>query len=113
MLVRIEDVGKTYALGIQVVTALKNVNLNIDEGAFLAIAGPSGSGKSTLLNLIGLIDIPTHGRILIDEREVSGRTPDAATRNARLLVRVLSGEVTPEQRPPPSGPPRRGRPRPR
>src|SRR4051794_3051655 len=43
----------------------------------------------------------------------SGRTPDAAPRNARLLVRVLSGEVTPEQRPPPSGPPRRGRPRPR
>ena len=43
----------------------------------------------------------------------SGRTPDAATRNARLLVRVLSGEVTPEQRPPPSGPPRQGRPRPR
>src|SRR4051794_17175554 len=43
----------------------------------------------------------------------SGRTTEAATRNARLLVRVLSGEVTPEQRPPPSGPPRRGRPRPR
>jgi uncharacterized protein YecE (DUF72 family) len=43
----------------------------------------------------------------------SGRTTEAATRNARLLVRVLSGEVTPERRPPPSGPPRKGRPRPR
>jgi uncharacterized protein YecE (DUF72 family) len=43
----------------------------------------------------------------------SGRTPDAASRNARLLVRVLSGEVVPDRRPPPSGPPRKGRPRPR
>ena len=76
MLVRLEQVGKAYSLGVQVVTALRNINLNIDKGAFLAIAGPSGSGKSTLLNLIGLIDVPSHGRILIDEQDVSGKTPD-------------------------------------
>jgi putative ABC transport system ATP-binding protein len=50
--------------------------LNIEEGAFIAIAGPSGSGKSTLLNIIGLIDAPTSGRLLIDGRDVSGRSPD-------------------------------------
>ena len=86
MLVRIENVGKVYKLGVQVVTALRSVNLNIDEGAFLAIAGPSGSGKSTLLNLIGLIDVPSTGRIMIDEQELTGKTPDQlAAMRARTI----------------------------
>ena len=76
MLIRIENVGKSYPLGVQTVAALHQINLNIEERAFLAIAGPSGSGKSTLLNIIGLIDTPTTGRLLIDDRDVSGRTPD-------------------------------------
>jgi putative ABC transport system ATP-binding protein len=75
-LVRVENVSKEYLLGEQRVTALRDVSLNIEEGVFLAIAGPSGSGKSTLLNLIGCIDTPTSGRILIDGHDVSGRTPD-------------------------------------
>ena len=75
-LVQVENVSKDYLLGEQRVDALKDVTLNIDEGVFMAIAGPSGSGKSTLLNLIGCIDTPTSGRILIDGEDVSGRTPD-------------------------------------
>jgi putative ABC transport system ATP-binding protein len=75
-LVQVENVSKEYALGEQRVGALKDVTLAIDEGVFMAIAGPSGSGKSTLLNLIGCIDSPTSGRILIDGEDVSGRTPD-------------------------------------
>lgn len=75
-LIRVENVSKQYHLGNQVVPALNHVTLTIDEGVFLAIAGPSGSGKSTLLNLIGCIDTPTSGRILIDGREISGHTPD-------------------------------------
>jgi putative ABC transport system ATP-binding protein len=86
MLVRVENVSKTYALGVQVVTALRNVDLNIDEGAFLAIAGPSGSGKSTLLNLIGLIDVPSTGRIMIDDQQLTGKTPDQlAAMRARTI----------------------------
>jgi putative ABC transport system ATP-binding protein len=75
-LVRVENVSKEYLLGEQHVSALRDVTLTIEEGVFLAIAGPSGSGKSTLLNLIGCIDTPTTGRILIDGEDVSGKTPD-------------------------------------
>ncbi len=74
--VQIQNVFKEYRLGEQQVHALKDINLSIEDGVFLAIAGPSGSGKSTLLNLIGCIDSPTHGKILIDGQDVSGRSPD-------------------------------------
>jgi putative ABC transport system ATP-binding protein len=75
-LIQVINVSKFYRLGDQQVPALRDVTLSIDEGVFLAIAGPSGSGKSTLLNLIGCIDTPTSGRILIDGRSTSGQTPD-------------------------------------
>jgi len=75
-LIQVENVTKNYRLGNQVVRALHHVTLSIEEGVFMAIAGPSGSGKSTLLNLIGCIDTPTTGRILIDGQDTSGHTPD-------------------------------------
>jgi putative ABC transport system ATP-binding protein len=74
--VRVEHVSKDYRLGEQTVKALDDVSLQVENGVFLAIAGPSGSGKSTLLNLIGCIDTPSAGRIEIDGRDVSNRTPD-------------------------------------
>ena len=74
--VRVEQVTKEYLLGEQLVRALDDVSLNIEQGVFLAIAGPSGSGKSTLLNLIGCIDSATSGRILINGHDVSGQSPD-------------------------------------
>lgn len=75
-IVRIENVFKEYTLGTSRVHALKDINLQIGNGEFLAIAGPSGSGKSTLLNMIGCIDIPSSGKIYIDDRDTSGQTPD-------------------------------------
>ena len=75
-IVQVENVSKHYRLGDQDVRALTNVSLAIEPGVFLAIAGPSGSGKSTLLNIIGCIDTPTSGRVIIDGHDVSGRTPD-------------------------------------
>ena len=75
-LIRLENVSKQYRLGDQDVAALKDITLSVEAGVFLAIAGPSGSGKSTLLNLIGCIDTPSQGRVLIDGHEISGKTPD-------------------------------------
>jgi putative ABC transport system ATP-binding protein len=74
--VSLEGVSKQYSLGEHVVLALDDVTLSIDEGVFMAIAGPSGSGKSTLLNLIGCIDTPTRGRVVIAGHETVGRSPD-------------------------------------
>jgi putative ABC transport system ATP-binding protein len=72
----VENASKEYALGKQTVIALKQVSLTVARGEFMALAGPSGSGKSTLLNLIGCIDTPSAGRIVIEGRDIGGKTPD-------------------------------------
>jgi putative ABC transport system ATP-binding protein len=65
------NLEKTYMLGKVPVNALRGVNLKVESGDFLAILGPSGSGKSTLLNLIGALDKPTEGKMLIEGVDVS------------------------------------------
>src|ERR1051326_4189868 len=72
--IALDSVSKTYRLGRIRVRALEDVTLTIGRGDFIAIAGPSGSGKTTLLNLIGCIDKPDSGRIVIDDVDVT-RTP--------------------------------------
>ena len=66
-----EHVNKVYKMGEIDLTVIKDLNLNIDYGEFVAIVGPSGSGKSTILNLLGCLDKPTTGKILIDETDVT------------------------------------------
>ena len=65
-LVQIENVSKTYQTGEVQVKALQDVTLSIDEASFVSFVGPSGSGKTTTLNLIGCLDKPTQGKILVD-----------------------------------------------
>ncbi|MGA3046438.1 MAG: ABC transporter ATP-binding protein [Terracidiphilus sp.] len=78
-LVSVEAVSRKFPLDHNFVSALCNVSLQVAPGEFLAIAGPSGSGKSTLLNLIGCIDKPTSGRILIDGVDTSRLNPNRMT----------------------------------
>ena len=74
-LVTVEQVTRSFPLDHSAVTALDRLSLSIHRGEFLAISGPSGSGKSTLLNLIGCIDRPTSGRILIEGVDTSRLSP--------------------------------------
>ncbi len=84
--VEMEGVSKEYALGEHIVAALHPLDLAIEEGAFVAIAGPSGSGKSTLLNLIGCIDRPSKGSIRIAGHDVTRRSAhDLALIRARNI----------------------------
>lgn len=75
MLVEAKDIVKTYRTKAGIETkALRGVGLSIAEGEFLSIAGPSGSGKTTLLNIIGAIDTPTSGSIIVDGTDLSKRS---------------------------------------
>lgn len=67
----LKNVYKEYKLDGEVFTALKDINLKINEGEFTAIIGPSGSGKSTLMHIIGILDVPTRGKIEIEGNDVS------------------------------------------
>ena len=64
-LIEVKNLSKLYGSGEAEITALKNINLNIEQGEFVAIVGPSGSGKSTLLHLLGGVDTPSSGEVII------------------------------------------------
>ena len=64
-LIKVKNLSKVYGSGEAEVTALKNIDLNIEQGEFVAIVGPSGSGKSTLLHLLGGVDKPSSGEVII------------------------------------------------
>ena len=85
-LVRAEGVRRDYRVGDDVVHAVQGVDLSIDAGEWVAIVGPSGCGKSTLLNLLGAIDTPSAGRVLVGGRDVSSLGDRAATRFRLLQV---------------------------
>lgn len=86
MLVQLQKVNKTYNTGGVCFQALKDIDLKIREGEFIAIIGPSGSGKSTLMNIIGLLDKPTSGKYLLDGKNTAKLSQDklALLRNKKI-----------------------------
>jgi len=85
-LVIVEDLWKTYTVGKVEYPALRGVNMAVQKGEFVAIVGPSGSGKSTLLQLIGGLDKPTSGRVIVQDVDLSKLSSDrlADYRNRKI-----------------------------
>ena len=85
-IVEVSNVRKSYLLGSLEVPVLSGINLKIEKGEFLAIMGPSGSGKSTLMNLIGCLDRPTEGQVLIRGRNLHGMSDEELARLRGLEI---------------------------
>ena len=81
-LVQIENVSKIYQTGEVEVAALSDITLSIEKSSFVSFVGPSGSGKTTMLNMIGCLDMPTKGKILVDGKQV-----DSLNRQKRAAFR--------------------------
>ena len=90
-MLELKDVSKTYVTGKISVEALKHVNYRIEKGDFTIIRGPSGSGKSTLLNIVGLLDNPTSGEVLLNGRRVSFDDFDALATLRSRTISFISG----------------------
>ncbi len=70
-IIRLEDVWKVYKMGNVEVAALRGMNFKVKEGEFVAIMGPSGSGKSTAVNMVGSLDVPTRGKVFLENKDIS------------------------------------------
>ena len=93
-ILKIENLSKTYGKNEAKVDALKNINLSINKGEFVAIVGPSGSGKSTLLHLIGGVDKPSEGKVYINDVDIYNlKEKDLSIfrrRNVRLIYQFYN-----------------------
>jgi putative ABC transport system ATP-binding protein len=81
-----ENLARIYGRGENRVEALAGVSLVVERGEWVAVVGPSGSGKSTLMNLLGILDLPTSGRYVLDGREVSGLRGGELAKARRELI---------------------------
>lgn len=90
-ILELQGVSKIYQMGKTSVNAVSEATFSVEQGEFACISGPSGSGKSTLLNLIGLIDLPTSGKLILDKTDVYGETALSALKN---IPRKLDRRMT-------------------
>lgn len=90
-ILELQAISKKYQMGRVFVPAVKDISFAVEKGEFAAISGPSGSGKSTLLNIIGLIDLPSSGKVIIDGIDVYG---DAALPEGNKIPRNIDKHIT-------------------
>ena len=85
-MIKLENVTKTFTMGEEKIKALDNINFNVKKGEFVSIIGPSGSGKSTLMNILGLLDVPSYGKYILENIEVSNAAENklAEIRNNKI-----------------------------
>jgi putative ABC transport system ATP-binding protein len=83
IVIELDKIEKTYLIGESEVAILKGIDLEIEEGEFVALMGPSGSGKSTLMNIIGCLDRPTRGRFLLLGQDISRTSEEELARVRR------------------------------
>nr|WP_287404460.1 ABC transporter ATP-binding protein [Candidatus Brachybacter algidus] len=97
-MIKLNNVSKVYRTDTIETTALHHLDLNIEKGEFISIMGPSGCGKSTLLNIVGLLDEPTQGKIIIDGNEISEYNTKATAkfRNEKLGFIFQSFHLIPD-----------------
>lgn len=79
ILLEVNSVSKTYGTGEVAINALKNVSFSVSKGEFVAVVGESGSGKTTLLNIIGALDTPTSGNVIIDGKDIFSMSDEKLT----------------------------------
>lgn len=102
-LLEVQSISKTYGSGETAVHALKNASFSVPKGEYVAIVGESGSGKSTLLNMMGALDTPTSGKVIIDGKDIYSMKDNALTvfrrRNIGFIFQAfnLIPELTVEQ----------------
>ncbi len=88
-LITLEGVARRYRVGESTVSALEDVDLTVDPGEFVVVLGPSGSGKTTLLNLIGALDSPSEGRIVVGGQDITGASRAALSAFRRRGVSFI------------------------
>ena len=93
-IVEFRDVSRVYRNGDHEQRALDHVNLSLEEGRFIVVLGPSGAGKSTLLNLLGGLDSPTEGTIVVNGRDIPPLRPTSWQNTARPPWASYSRAIT-------------------
>jgi putative ABC transport system ATP-binding protein len=98
-IIETQNISKRYVMGEEIIDALKNINISVNKGEYVAFMGPSGSGKSTLMNIVGCLDTPSTGKYILNGQDVSEMSENelAAVRNKEIGFVFQTFNLLPRQ----------------
>jgi putative ABC transport system ATP-binding protein len=98
-IIETQNISKRYVMGEEVIDALKNINISVNKGEYVAFMGPSGSGKSTLMNIVGCLDTPSTGKYILNGQDVSEMSENelASVRNKEIGFVFQTFNLLPRQ----------------